>query len=320
MEIFDKNILSKIEEELNTHIEKDDVLYKASKHLLFAGGKRIRPYLAVLSYLLKKDDIEEVLTPAVAVELIHNYTLIHDDIMDNDDERRGKPTVHIVYGEPIAILAGDLLYAKAFEAVSSIKNPEKAYEVLKVLSKSCVEVCEGQAMDMEFEKEDYIPTLDEYFEMISKKTGALIVAPIEIGAIMAECTEEERNALYEYAKRIGMTFQIQDDVLDLIGDKKAIGKPVGSDIREGKKTVIILHALETLPEDKKAKLLSILGNSNATDEEIKEAILLLNDSIEYAKDIMKKATEEAKDYLKIFDVEKRKRLEAIADFIIERVY
>jgi geranylgeranyl diphosphate synthase type I len=122
MEIFDKNILSKIEEELNTHIEKDDVLYKASKHLLFAGGKRIRPYLAVLSYLLKKDDIEEVLTPAVAVELIHNYTLIHDDIMDNDDERRGKPTVHIVYGEPIAILAGDLLYAKAFEAVSSIKK------------------------------------------------------------------------------------------------------------------------------------------------------------------------------------------------------
>jgi geranylgeranyl diphosphate synthase type I len=228
--------------------------------------------------------------------------------------------VHIKYGEPIAILAGDLLYAKAFEAISNIKDPKKAHEVLKVLSKSCVEVCEGQAMDMEFEKDGYVPTFDEYFEMISKKTGALIVAPVEMGAIMAECTEEEKNALCEYAKRIGMNFQIQDDVLDLIGDNKKIGKPVGSDIKEGKKTVIIIHALKNLPDDKKEKLLNALGNNNATDEEVKEVIEILNDSIEYAKDIMKNATKEAKDYLKIFDAEKRKKLEAIADFIMDRIY
>ncbi|WP_421078415.1 polyprenyl synthetase family protein [Methanothermococcus sp. Ax23] len=319
MEIFDKNLLSKIEEELKKHVEKEDTLYDASKHLLFAGGKRIRPYLATLTYMLKKDNLNEILPPAVAVELIHNYTLIHDDIMDNDDERRGKPTVHVEYGEPIAILAGDLLYAKAFEAISYIKDSKKAHEVLKVLSKSCVEVCEGQAMDMEFEDRDEI-NLDDYFEMISKKTGALIVAPVEIGAIMAECTEEERNALCEYAKRIGMTFQIQDDILDLIGDEKKIGKPVGSDIKEGKKTVIIIHALKNLPADKKEKLLKVLGNNNATDEEIKEAIGILSDSIDYAKNIMKNATEEAKDYLKIFDAEKRKRLEAIADFIMDRIY
>ncbi|AEF96797.1 polyprenyl synthetase family protein [Methanotorris igneus] len=317
-ELFDKGILGKIEEELKAYVGNEGKLYDASKHLLFAGGKRIRPYLAVLTYMLKKDNIEEVLSPAVAVELIHNYTLIHDDIMDNDDERRGKPTVHVVYGVPMAILAGDLLYAKAFEAITKIKDSKKAYEVLKVLARACVEVCEGQAMDMEFE--NYFPSMDEYFEMISKKTGALIVASVEIGAIMADCNEEERKALIEYAKRIGMTFQIQDDVLDLIGDKKTIGKPVGSDIREGKKTLMVIHAMETLDEDKKKRLLEILGNENATDEEVKEAIEILSDSIEYAKELMKKATEEAKEYLKIFDKEKRKKLEDIADFIINRIY
>ncbi|ABR54960.1 Polyprenyl synthetase [Methanococcus vannielii SB] len=316
--VFDRAILSKIDSELENYVEKDTNLYNASKHLLFAGGKRIRPYLSVLTYLLKRDDISEVLAPAISVELIHNYTLIHDDIMDNDDERRGKPTVHIVYGEPTAILAGDLLYAKAFEALSNIGDSKKALEVLKVLSKACVEVCEGQTDDMEFENE--FPTLEEYLSMISKKTGALIVAPIEIGAIMAECSSEEREALYNYAKRIGMTFQIQDDVLDLIGDQKTIGKPVGSDILEGKKTIIVIHAIENLPNDKKERLLQILGNKNASKEEIAEAIVILSDSIEYVKDIMKNATNEAKECLKIFDSERRKNLEKVADFIIERIH
>ncbi|CAB3287684.1 Short chain isoprenyl diphosphate synthase [Methanocaldococcus lauensis] len=315
---FDKYILQKIDEELKNYVNKDDKLYNASKHLLFAGGKRIRPYLTVVTYMLKKDDIEKVLPAAVAVELIHNYTLIHDDIMDNDDERRGKPTVHKVYGEPIAILAGDLLYAKAFEAVSKINNEKKSYEVLKILSKACVDVCEGQAMDMEFE--NYFPSMEEYLEMIRKKTGALLEAAVEIGAVMGDCNEEERKALKEYAKRIGLTFQIQDDILDLIGDKKKIGKPVGSDIREGKKTIIVIHALKTLDEDNKKKLLNVLGNKNISDEEIKEIIEILKPSIDYAKNLMKQKTEEAKNYLKIFDKDRRKVLEDLADFIIERIY
>ena len=316
--LFDKDIMQKIDDELKTYVDKDDKLYNASKHLLFAGGKRIRPYLTVITYMLKRDNIEEVLPAAAAVELIHNYTLIHDDIMDNDDERRGKPTVHVVFGEPTAILAGDLLYAKAFEAVSRIKDNMKAHEVLKILSNACVEVCEGQAMDMEFE--NYYPTMEEYLEMIRKKTGALLEASVEIGAVMADCNEEERKALKEYAKRIGLTFQIQDDVLDLIGDKKKLGKPVGSDIREGKKTVIVIHALKTLDDDKKKRLLEILGNKDIGDEEIKEAIEILKPSIEYAKELMKQKTEEAKDYLKIFDKDRRKILEDLADFIIDRIY
>jgi geranylgeranyl diphosphate synthase type I len=316
--VFDNNILDKINEELKKYVDKDDKLYNASKHLLLAGGKRIRPYLAVVTYKLKKDDIDEVLPAAVSVELIHNYTLIHDDIMDNDDERRGKPTVHVVYGEPMAILAGDLLYAKAFEAVSKIKDPKKAHEVLKILARACVEVCEGQAMDMEFES--YYPTMEEYLEMIRKKTGALLEASIEIGAVMADCNEEEMKALKEYAKRIGLTFQIQDDVLDLIGDKKKIGKPVGSDIREDKKTIIVIHALKTLDEDKKKRLLELLGNKDIGDEEIREAIDILKPSIEYAKELMRQKTEEAKEYLKIFDKDRRKVLEDLADFIMDRVY
>ncbi|AXI25728.1 serralysin [Methanofervidicoccus sp. A16] len=319
MELFDKNILSLIEKELNRYLEGEGTIYKASKHLLMAGGKRIRPYLTILTYMLKKDSIEEVLPAALAVELIHNYTLIHDDIMDNDDRRRGIPTVHVVYGKPMAILAGDLLYAEAFVAVSDIRDPEKAHEVLKVLSRSCVDVCVGQAMDMEFEEREDI-TMEEYLEMISKKTGALIVTSVEVGAIMGECSPEERESLREYAKRIGLAFQIQDDILDLVGNKNKIGKPIGSDIREGKKTLIVIHALQHLPEDKKKRLLEILGKRDAKDEEIEEAIEILRDSIEFAREMVKKYITESKEYLKIFDKERRKKLEDIADFIMERVY
>jgi len=186
------------------------------------------------------------------------------------------------------------------------------------LARACVEVCEGQAMDMEFES--YYPTMEEYLEMIRKKTGALLEASIEIGAVMADCNEEEMKALKEYAKRIGLTFQIQDDVLDLIGDKKKIGKPVGSDIREDKKTIIVIHALKTLDEDKKKRLLELLGNKDIGDEEIREAIDILKPSIEYAKELMRQKTEEAKEYLKIFDKDRRKVLEDLADFIMDRVY
>lgn len=320
MELFDKKILSKIEYELKKYVDGDGELYDASKHLLLSGGKRIRPYLAILTYMLKRDDLNEILPPAVSVELLHNYTLIHDDIMDNDNERRGKPTVHTIYGVPLGILAGDLLFTKSFEAILKINDPIKLKGILNTLVDASVKVCEGQAMDMKFEEKDYFPTIDEYFEMISKKTGALIIAPIKIGGIMADFNKEEMDSLIEYGKRIGLTFQIQDDVLDLIGNEKILGKPVGSDIREGKKTIIILHALQTLPETKKERLLSILGNKSCSDEGIKECIDMLSDSIEYTKEIMKKATDEAKDYLKIFDKDKRKRLEDMADFIVERVY
>ncbi|MBP2144522.1 geranylgeranyl diphosphate synthase type I [Methanococcus voltae] len=315
--MFNEEILNNMSKELEKYFEKDSNLYNASKHLLLAGGKRIRPYLSIMAYNLKKDDLETIMAPALSVELIHNYTLVHDDIMDNDDERRGKPTVHKVYGEPIAILAGDLLYAKAFEALSTIEDSVKAHKVLKVLSKACVEVCEGQTDDMEFE--DKFPSMDQYVDMISKKTGALIEAPILIGAIMADCTEEETEALYQYSKRIGINFQIQDDILDLIGDQKTIGKPVGSDILSGKKTMMVIHALDTLSEDNKERLLQILGNESATSEEVAEAINILGNSINYAKNLMNESTVEAKEFLKIFDEDKRKPLEDIADFIVSRI-
>ncbi|ADG13454.1 Polyprenyl synthetase [Methanocaldococcus infernus ME] len=314
---FRKEILEEIDKELKKYLDKDNNLYKAAKHLTFAGGKRIRPYLSILTYNLKKDNINEILPAAVSVELIHNYTLIHDDIMDNDELRRGKPTVHIAYGEEMAILAGDLLYAKAFEAIGNIKDEKKAYKVLKVLSKACVDVCEGQAMDMEFES--YWPTLEEYLEMIKKKTGALLEASAEIGGIMAEFNEEEMKAIKSYAEKIGLTFQIQDDILDIIGDEKKIGKPVGSDIREGKKTIIIIHAINTLNEEEKEKLLSILGNVKS-EEDIREAIKILEPSINYAKELLNKLTEEAIKSLEIFDKYRRKELEELAKFIANRIY
>ncbi|ENN96329.1 Polyprenyl synthetase [Methanocaldococcus villosus KIN24-T80] len=316
---MDREILSLIDEELKKYVNKNNKLYSAANHLLLSGGKRLRPYLCVLVYKLKKDNLSEVLPAAVSVELIHNYTLIHDDIMDNDDLRRGKPTVHKVYGNAMAILAGDLLYAKAFEAVANIKDNRKAHEVLKILADACVYVCEGQAMDMEFEEKDSV-SLEEYLDMIRKKTGALIEAAAKIGAVMGDFNDEEMKAIEKYAENIGLTFQIQDDVLDLIADEEKLGKPVGSDIREGKKTIIIIHALSTLEEDKKNRLKSLLGKKDITKEEIGEAIEILRPSIEYAKNLMENKTIEAIDALKIFDKDRRKPLEDLAKFIISRCY
>lgn len=253
-----------IEEEIRKNISdiEPTELYKSSAHLIEAGGKRIRPSLVLLSTESVGGKIEDALNAATAIELIHTFSLIHDDIMDKDEVRRGRATVHVIWGEPLAILAGDVLFSKAFEVMLKSNIDEKRLvKVLDVMTKACVNLCKGQAYDMLFEKNFEVKE-KEYLEMIYYKTASLIAASTKIGAIIGNGSKEEINALYNYGKFLGLAFQIHDDYLDIAGDEKQLGKPVGSDIVEGKMTLIAIKALNEANKEDREKLISILQSGD----------------------------------------------------------
>ena len=310
------------------------VIYDAARHYPLAGGKRVRPFIVLTSTEAVGGNPEKAVYAAAAVELLHNYSLVHDDIMDMDEKRRGRPTVHKVWGINMAILAGDLLFSKVFEAVAKIPvKAEKVVRVLDVIAKTSNELCEGQAMDLEFENKGTV-TIEEYMKMISGKTGALIDASATIGGIIGTENEDYIRALSKYGRNIGIAFQVWDDVLDLIADEEKLGKPVGSDIRKGKKTLIVAHFLENAGEEDKAKFFKIFGKyagdvkgegiiEEDIQEEVKEAIELLRKygSIDYAAKVARELADEAKKALKTLpESEARGQLELLADFIVEREY
>ncbi|AEC52401.1 bifunctional short chain isoprenyl diphosphate synthase (idsA) [Pyrococcus sp. NA2] len=310
------------------------VLYEAARHYPLAGGKRVRPFVVLTSTEAVGGDWRKALYPAVAIELIHNYSLVHDDIMDMDETRRGKPTVHRVWGINMAILAGDLLFSKAFEAISRAEvPPEKKAKILETIVLASNELCEGQAMDLEFENREAV-TIEEYMNMVSGKTGALFEASAKIGGIVGSESEEYINALARWGRNVGIAFQIWDDVLDLIADEKKLGKPVGSDIRKGKKTLIVAHFFENADEKAKERFLKVFGKyagdvrgSGIIEEDVKaevmEAIELLKEygSIDYAAKVAKELVDKANEALSILPESKARRdLELLANFIVEREY
>ncbi|WP_406661105.1 polyprenyl synthetase family protein [Methanolobus sp. ZRKC3] len=292
-------------------------LYKAARYLPDAGGKRLRPSIVILVAEAVGSSLEMVLPAAVAVELVHNFTLVHDDIMDKDDIRRGMPAVHVKWGEAGAILAGDTLYSKAFEILTRAKgDPERILKCIDILSKTCRDICEGQWMDVEFEDRTDV-TQEEYLEMIEKKTGVLYAASAQIGAILGGASDEVADALFEYGRLIGIAFQIYDDVIDMITPEEVLGKVRGSDLMEGKKTLIAIHALNNGVE------LGIFGKGEATTEEINEAVRTLEESgsIEYARDLAVSYIEKGKELLNVMDdSESKDILSAIADYMIKRAY
>ncbi|MDD4568011.1 MAG: polyprenyl synthetase family protein [Methanoculleus chikugoensis] len=220
-------------------------LFRASAHLLLAGGKRLRPAVVILAAdAVRKGSSDDLLPAALSLELTHNFTLIHDDIMDGDAVRRGVPTVHTVWDEPTAILAGDVLYAKAFEFICLSEATDTAkIRAVKMLARTCTDICDGQSMDMAFEKRDDVLEV-EYLEMVSKKTGVLYGASAAIGGILAGANPVQADALYQYGVNSGIAFQIQDDLIDLLASSDASGKDRASDIREGKQTLIAIRARE----------------------------------------------------------------------------
>ncbi len=298
-------------------ITPPDEMYKAMRHLLDAGGKRLRPSALLLASEAVGGKPENVMPAAVAIELIHNFTLIHDDIMDEADLRRGLTTVHKKWGVSGAIVAGDALYSKAFEILSCTKSePSQLVESLELMSKTCTDICEGQWMDMNFETRKDVKE-EEYMRMVEKKTAVLFASAVKMGAILSGANREVVRALWDFGRLTGVGFQIYDDVIDLITPEEILGKARGGDIIEGKRTLIVIHALS------KGISIEALGKSNATRSEVSAAITALKESgsIDYAMNKALGFVEEGKASLKVLpDSEAKKILIGLADYMIERKY
>lgn len=240
-------------------------LYEPVVYSLEGGGKRIRPVLMLHAASLFSNQIAGVFPAAVAIELFHNFTLLHDDIMDHADIRRGVPAVHAKYGENSAILSGDAMSIMAFRFLSHC-DAAKLPTVLSLFSKTALEVCEGQQYDMEFEERDQV-TIAEYLEMIRLKTAVLIACSLETGALLAGADQRSCRLLYDFGIQTGMAFQLQDDWLDVYGEEDAFGKKIGGDICENKKTFILLKALELSDGATRAELLGWIGKQDFNPDE-----------------------------------------------------
>ena len=240
-----------------------DTLYAPVNYFLTIGGKRIRPVLCLMGNELFGDIIPDAWEVATAIELFHNFTLIHDDIMDKAPLRRGKDTVHKRYGESTALLAGDVLVIKAYEALNRIDN-DFLHRIMFLFNKTAIEVCEGQQLDMDFEHRDDV-SLDEYMNMITLKTSVLIAASLQMGGILGGGSLGNLELLYEAGRKIGLAFQVQDDYLDSFGCTEKFGKQIGGDIRANKKTFLMIKALESCTPAQKNEFDELLKN----DEEHK---------------------------------------------------
>ena len=319
-----KNYSIGVEREIENALDTLDPenLHSASNHIIKAGGKKIRPALVLLTAEAVGGNRKWAYKTAAAVELIHTFSLIHDDIMDGDEMRRGMPAVHTLWGEPMAILAGDVLFSKAFELVTQTQAEdipsENVITALKTVVDSCIKICEGQALDMDFEGKLDVKE-EDYLKMIYKKTAALIAAATKSGAIIGGGSEEQVEALSQYGELIGMAFQIQDDYLDVISDEEELGKPVGSDIVEGKMTLMVVHTLEAATYADKEELISILESGDESNTNRAIEIFNKYDSITYARDIALENVNQAKKLLDMMDDSPAKEaLYNLADFVLER--
>ena len=245
-------------------------LYEPIKYTLEEGGKRIRPRLLLLAYSLYRDDIERAMPAAIGIETYHNFTLLHDDVMDNAEMRRGRPTVHVKWDKNTAILSGDVMLMQALRYVSDCRCKRWA-ELRDTFIQSCIEVGEGQQYDMNFEKRDEV-AVDEYIEMIRLKTSVLVACAAKMGAIAADAPVEDCELIYAFAERIGLAFQLQDDYLDVYGDPAVFGKKIGGDILCGKKTYLLISALNRGDEGQRMQLLSLINSKDIKDEDKIKAV------------------------------------------------
>jgi geranylgeranyl diphosphate synthase type II len=249
-------------------------LYEPLRYFLKLGGKRIRPILSVLAANIFGKKMEDVLSAALAIEYFHNFSLIHDDIMDEAPLRRAQETVHTKWNTNIAILSGDVLLVKAYQELCK-QEARHLPALMQVFNQTAVEVCEGQQMDMDFEKRNDI-SIPEYIEMIRLKTSVLLGCALELGAIISDASEEDRKAIYNFGQFIGIAFQIQDDYLDLYADAAKFGKQVGGDIIANKKTILMLKATELATPFQKEFLLNTLQIDDST-QKIEQTLVIFSE-------------------------------------------
>jgi len=304
---------------------RPEPLGDSMRHLFSAGGKRLRPCLLLLSCEAVGGRAEDALEAAAAIEILHTFTLIHDDVMDRDELRRGVKTVHVLWGVPMAIIAGDALFAKVFEALAeNVRRlglpSDKAVEIFRSISEASFEICRGQAMDILMAQRGEASE-EEYLEMVSEKTGALLDASMKTGAILGGGSREEIAALSSFGRKIGIAFQIRDDVLGITGEESEFGKPIGSDIREGKRTLPVIYALSKLPPAKGKIVRNALGKGKISERKLREVVGLLEEcgAIEYSSRLARKLVDEAKRELSVIEESRAKKtLLELADFVITR--
>lgn len=240
--------VSQLSETINRHIgelkflRNPQGLYDPVTYVLSMGGKRLRPVLMLMAYNLYKEQVSDIFNPATGIEIYHNYTLLHDDLMDRADRRRGKPTVHKVWNDNTAILSGDAMLVLAYQFMAQVPA-EHLKEIMNLFSLTALEICEGQQMDMDFEQRMDVSE-EEYLEMIRLKTSVLLASSLKIGALLGGASSEDANALYNFGINMGMAFQLKDDFLDVYGDTSTFGKNIGGDILCNKKTYLLIKALE----------------------------------------------------------------------------
>jgi geranylgeranyl diphosphate synthase type II len=295
-------------------------LYEPNEYFLSWGGKRIRPVMCLMGNELFDEIHPDSFELATAIELFHNFTLIHDDIMDEAPLRRGMETVHMKYGLSTALLAGDVMLIKAYDYLNKIQ-PQYLHRIIHLFNKTAREVCEGQQMDMDFEQSSSV-SLDDYINMISLKTSVLLAASLEMGAIIGGASEGNCKHLYEFGKNLGIAFQVQDDYLDAFGDPEKFGKDVGGDIRQNKKTFLMLHALEVANAEQKNRLLQLM-QQNPPDK-VEQVLQIFRDCNidEWAKELKDKYLQTALQHLEAIAVRsvRKEPLQELANFLIQREY
>jgi len=293
-------------------------LYDPNEYFLKLGGKRIRPVLCLMGNELFEEIKEDAWHVGTAIELFHNFTLIHDDIMDKAPLRRGMETVHTKYGENTALLAGDVMLVTAYEELNKI-SLEFLHPILLLFNKTAKEVCEGQQMDMDFEKMEDV-SFAAYLRMIELKTSVALAASLQTGAILGGAGQRNQHLLYEFGKKLGIAFQVQDDYLDAFGDPAKFGKQVGGDILANKKTFLLLHALETASPLQKEELQQLLVTQPA--DKVERVVQIFHDCKidEWALELKNKYLDEAFAHLEdIAVLSKRKdALKDLAHFLVKR--
>jgi geranylgeranyl diphosphate synthase type II len=268
--------------------QQPNELYEPIRYILSLGGKRLRPLLVLLAYRLFRDDEldKSVLTPALAVEVFHNFTLMHDDIMDRAPLRRGKPTVHIEWNPNIAILSGDVMLVRAYEMLLEVPSGQLA-AVIKAFNQCAAEVCEGQQWDMNFESEAKVSE-DEYLAMIRQKTAVLLGFSLKLGGMLADTDETSQEQLYEFGEKVGVGFQLMDDWLDVYADQGKFGKQVGGDIIANKKTFLLIKALEQAEGAEADTLQYWLAQTDFTHEKKVQAVKEVYEKLQISQQTQEK--------------------------------
>ncbi len=289
-------------------------LYEPIDYSLQKGGKRMRPFLVAITYLMYKDQINDVLPLCRSIEVFHNFTLLHDDIMDKAPLRRGEPTVYKKWNENIAILSGDVMLVQAYQYLLDLK-PEKLHKLMQVFNEGAIKVCEGQQMDMNFEEESSVK-VEEYIEMIYLKTAALLDHAMEMAALYAEASSEDIEKIKSFARNIGIAFQLKDDLLDAFGDAAKFGKQVGGDIIANKKTFLLLKAMELSNPEQKKQLDYWLSVSDQAEEKVKEVIHIFNEIgiPKLTEELIKKYFNEGMDSLRSISSNKPEK-EKLANYV-----